>query len=117
MRTAIPIFNDRISPVFDSASRLVLVDIEDGREIHRTERALEEDELGCRARRVAELGVDLLICGAISRPLEAMLLSAGVEVIPQICGPVEEVLTAFRMGKLSEETYVMPGATRGVGEL
>lgn len=117
MRTAIPIFDDRISPVFDTASRLVLIDIEEGREVYRTEQVLEEQGLGRRARRVAELGVDLLICGAISKLLETMLLSAGVEVIPQICGPVEEVLTAFRMGKLSEEAYVMPGATRSVGEL
>ena len=103
--------------MFDAASRLILVDIEEGREVYRSEQALEEEELGRRARRVAELGVDLLICGAISRPLETMLSSAGVEVISQICGPVEEVITAFRMGKLSEETYVMPGATRGVAEL
>ena len=103
--------------MFDAASRLILVDIEDGREVYRSEQALEEEALGRRARRVAEFGVDLLICGAISRPLETMLSSAGVEVIPQICGPVEEVLTAFRMGKLSDETYVMPGATRGVAEL
>ena len=117
MRTAIPIFDDRISPVFDAARRLVLVDIEQGREVYRTEQALEEPELGRRARRVAELGVDVLICGAISRPLEAMLWSVGVEVIPQICGPVEEVLRAFMLGELSEETFVMPGGTRGVAEL
>jgi predicted Fe-Mo cluster-binding NifX family protein len=51
----------------------------------------------------------VLICGAISRPLEAMLLSAGVEVIPQTCGPVEEVLKAFMSGKLTEKAFLMPG--------
>jgi predicted Fe-Mo cluster-binding NifX family protein len=109
MRTAIPISDGRISPVFDAARRLLLVDIENGREIWRTEQIVEEPELGPRARRVAESGADVLICGAISRPLEAMLLSAGVEVIPQTCGPVEDVLKAFVSGRLTEQAFVMPG--------
>ena len=99
----------RISPVFDAAKRLLLVDIENGREVGRTEQIVEEPELGPRARRVAEFGAEVLICGAISRPLEAMLLSAGVEVIPQTCGPVEDVLEAFISGRLTEQAFVMPG--------
>ena len=109
MRVAIPISDGRISPVFDAARRLLLVDIENGREVWRTEQIVGEPELGPRARRVAELGADVLICGAISRPLEAMLLSAGVEVVPQTCGPVEDVLEAFMSGRLTEQAFVMPG--------
>lgn len=109
MRTAIPVADGRISPVFDVARRLLLVDIESGREVRRTVEVLEEPELAARARRVAELGADVLICGAISRPLEAMLISAKVEVIPQTCGPVEEVLRAFASGRLTEQAFVIPG--------
>ncbi|NQU20524.1 MAG: NifB/NifX family molybdenum-iron cluster-binding protein [Candidatus Nealsonbacteria bacterium] len=109
MRTVIPIADGRISPVFDVARRLLLVDSENEREVRRTEEVLEEPELAARARRVAELGADVLICGAISRPLEAMLLSAGVEVIPQTCGPVEDVIRAFVSGQLTEQAFVIPG--------
>lgn len=109
MRAAIPIAEGRISPVFDVAKRLLLVDIENEREVRRTEEVLEEPELAARARRVAELGADVLVCGAISRPLEAMLLSTGVEVIPQTCGPVEDVLGAFILGQLTEQAFVIPG--------
>jgi len=109
MRTAIPVSDGRISPVFDAARCLLLVDIEDHREVRRSERVVEEPELGARARRVAEFGVDVLICGAISRPLEAMLLSAGVEVVPQTCGQVEDVLQAFIAGQLTEQAFLMPG--------
>ncbi len=109
MRTAIPVSDGRISPVFDAARRLLLVDIENGREIRRTEQTVVEPELGLRAQKVAKIGVDVLICGAISRPLESMLVSAGVEVIPQTCGPVEDVLKAFVSGKLTEQAFVMPG--------
>ena len=109
MKAAIPVSDGRVSPVFDVARRLLLVDIENEREVRRTERVLEERELAARARRVAELGADVLICGAISRPLEAMLLSAEVEVIPQTCGPVEDVLGAFIAGKLTQQAFVIPG--------
>ncbi len=109
MKAAIPIFDDRVSPLFDAARLLVLVDIENGREIRRGQRALDESEMGPRARRVAELGVDVLICGAVSRQLEDMLRASGVQVIPQICGPVEEVLTAFVSGDLTEKAFLMPG--------
>jgi len=109
MRVAIPISDGRISPVFDAARRLVLVDVDNGREVRRTEEGLEEPELAPRARRVAELGADVLICGAISRPLEAMLLSAGVEVVPQTCGQAEDVLRAFISGQLTEQAFLIPG--------
>jgi predicted Fe-Mo cluster-binding NifX family protein len=109
MRVAIPISDGRISPVFDAARCLMLVDIESGREVRRIEQPVEEPELAPRARRVAELRADVLICGAISRPLEAMLLSAGVDVVPQACGQAEDVLRAFISGQLTEQAFVMPG--------
>lgn len=62
-----------------------------------------------RARRIVELGVDVLICGAISRPLEAMLLSAGVEVVAQTCGQAEEDFQAFLLGQLTERAFLLPG--------
>ncbi|MBN1912238.1 MAG: NifB/NifX family molybdenum-iron cluster-binding protein [Pirellulales bacterium] len=95
--------------MFDAARHLLLVDIENGREIRRTEQALEEMDLVPRALRVAGFGSNVLICGAISQPLEAVLLSAGVEVVPQVCGPWKDVLQAFLSGKLTEKTFIMPG--------
>lgn len=109
MKAAIPIFENRISPLFDTAQHLVLVEIENGRELRRAEHALSEAELVPRARRVAGLGVDILICGAISCELKNMLQSAGVEVMPQICGPVEDVLAAFLSGELADMPFLMPG--------
>jgi len=109
MKIAIPVSGGRISPVFDAARCLLLVDIKDGREVGRSEEALDEFQLASRASRVAELHADVLVCGAISQPLEAMLISAGVDVIRQTCGPVEEVLQAFVSGQLTGDAFVMPG--------
>ncbi len=109
MRIALSTADHRISPVFDVAARLLVVDIDGDREIQRTEVLLEDGALSARARQVADLCVQVLICGAISRPLERMLSSAGVQVLPHTCGDVEEVLHAFATGQLNEEAYVMPG--------
>ncbi len=81
-RVAISISDGRISPLFDAARRLLLVDVENGHELRRSEHMVQRAERGPQSRRVAELGVDVLICGAISRPLEAMLVSADVEPRP-----------------------------------
>lgn len=109
MRIAIPNWQGRISPVFDVARDLLLVDARNGEEISRREVAVQTSNLTARAKRVAELGPDLLICGAVSWPLEVMLNSAGVKVIQQVCGPVEEVLRAFLSGQLTERAFLMPG--------
>jgi len=109
MRVATPTWSGRVSPVFDVAKRLLLVDLDGEAEADRQETPLEEAELGARARQVVKLGVDVLICGAISAPLEAMLVSAGVRVIPHTCGTVEEIIQAFASGRLTDETFLMPG--------
>jgi len=109
MKVGISNWNGRVSPVFDVARRLLLADIEDTREIGREERAIEEMQPALRAKRLLDLGVSVLICGAISGPLEQMLVSSGVRVIPQTCGPVEDVLQAFVTGRLTEEAFLMPG--------
>ena len=109
MRITIPNWQGRISPVFDVARNLLVVDVEDGRESRRTEYGADPVDPLARARQVAELGTDVVICGAVSWPLEMALTSAGVRVIGQTCGPVEEVLKAFLNGQLRETAFLMPG--------
>ncbi|HIJ66596.1 MAG TPA: NifB/NifX family molybdenum-iron cluster-binding protein [Candidatus Hydrogenedentes bacterium] len=109
MRVAIPTWSGRISPVFDVAERLLLVEVEDGVEVGRREERMGEAGLARRAMRMADLGVEVLICGALSNRLEAMLTMAGVQVIPHTCGCVEEVLGAYLRGQLTERAFLMPG--------
>jgi len=118
MRIAIPVWRDRVSPVFDVAGSLRLVDLEDGTPLRRSDANLQEDDPGARVQRLSELGIEVLICGAISRPLETMLTAAGVKVIAQVCGGVEEVLEAYRSGRLGDPAFAMPGCCgrrRGFG--
>ncbi len=54
----------------------------------------------------------MLVCGAISWSLEALLTSHGIRVIPFVCGEVAEVMQAFRDGTLQHPRYAMPGCCR-----
>ena len=109
MNVAIPVWRGRLSPVFDVAARLLIVEIDDGVEKARGEMSLALDDPHSRPARLREAGVDVLVCGAISWPMERAVASAGIEVIPQICGEVERVLAAFLAGELNRGSFLMPG--------
>ncbi len=109
MRVAIPVWQGRVSPVFDVAGRLLLVELVDGREVAREERRVAENTAEERARRLVDLGVETLICAGISQSLETGLADRGIRAITRICGNVEEVLSAFLAGRLREERFAMPG--------
>ena len=113
MRIALSIWNDRISPVFDNSSRLLLIDLENGREIGRTEEPIGQAMIPDRAARLKELRINVLLCGAISRPLAYLLVASGVSVIPFLTGEIEEVLDAYLKGKLNDPHFLMPGCRRG----
>ncbi len=109
MKTAIPIWDGKISPVFDTASNLLIIQVEDNIETSRFEAHLDGQNLSRRCSRIHDLGVDVLICGAISRPFYRMLVAGGVDVIPWITGPAEDILDAWMNGNLFHSRFLMPG--------
>jgi predicted Fe-Mo cluster-binding NifX family protein len=109
MKVAIPHWQGRVSPVFDVAGNVWLVDVADGAELARQNVSLTAAAPQARAKALAELGTDVLVCGAISWPLEMAIAAAGIEVIPQTCGDVERVLAAFISGQLNQDAFLMPG--------
>jgi predicted Fe-Mo cluster-binding NifX family protein len=109
MKVAIPVWKGRISPVLDVASKVLLVEIISHRELNRQEYTLVPSNPWARAQAIRQLGAEVLICGAVSRQLEAALRSAEIQVICNICGPVEAVLTAYCEGRLDENVFLMPG--------
>jgi predicted Fe-Mo cluster-binding NifX family protein len=112
MKVAIPIWEDKISPVFDTASRLLVVEVEDKKESSRFETFLDVQDLSRRCVRIQGLGVDTLICGAISQPFLRWLRARGINIISGISGHPEDVLEAYLEGTLSESRFLMPGFSK-----
>ena len=109
MKIGIPQWQSRVSPVLDSAANLLIVEVADGGETGRRNLPLVSVGPIDRAHEIKREGTDVLICGALSWPLEAALSSAGIRVVLHICGDVDAVLAAFLDGSLGRGAFVMPG--------
>lgn len=109
MKVAFAIWNNRIAPVFDVARQLHIIEVESGKIIRETEELLPEELPVQRALRLTELGVQTLVCGAISRPMHAMVVSYGILVIPFVAGNLNNVKHAWLHGTIGNNDFAMPG--------
>lgn len=103
----------RVSPVLDTCTRILVVDIETGREIDRKEIYLDALSLTERVTILRKSGVHTLICGGISEPLANRLSGAQIALISDISGEIEQVLAAYLAGSLADSRFRMPGARGG----
>jgi len=116
MIAAFATWNSRIAPVFDVTRKLNLVDREGVQISKESEVQLHAESPAQIALTLAELQVDVLVCGAISQPLRAMVMAYGIEVIPFVAGELDRVIDAWLQGRLLRSSgFAMPGCGRGYG--
>ncbi len=111
MKIAMPIFRDRLSPVFDWSTRLLVIEILEGREVSRVETAFTDDSPTRRADRLAELEAEVLVCGGISEFMFRLVEARGIRLVPWVAGHAEEVLAAFLSGSIPCRKFSMPGCS------
>jgi predicted Fe-Mo cluster-binding NifX family protein len=109
MKVAVTVWEDSVSTVCDFCSRLLIFEIEANEAKNPLPLTFETQVWPARVNRIRDLGVGVLLCGAVSRPLERLLATAGVEVIGWLCGPVEEIIRAYLDGGLSDTRFALPG--------
>lgn len=109
MKTAFAYWENRIAPVFDTARQIHVVKAESEKIVGETQETLPEDFPIRKARRLVDLGVGTLVCGAISRPLHAMVSGYGIQVVPFIAGDLHEVIHAWLRGGLEHPAFALPG--------
>jgi predicted Fe-Mo cluster-binding NifX family protein len=102
MKLAMAHWQERISPVFDVADHLLLLEVEGRREIGRRSLRLAGLNPFERVKKLSEIGVDVLLCGAISLTLEKALIGAGIRVVGFLGGELENVIQAFLDGNLDD---------------
>ena len=112
MKTAFAYWDDRIAPVFDIASQIHVVETESGRVIAETDEIITNDLPVKKVFRMVDLGVSTLICGAVSRPLHAMIIASGISVISFVAGDLRKVIKAWFDGNLESVKFAMPGCCR-----
>ena len=95
MKVAIPVFQSKISPRFDSTQNFVLLDIEENEVKERKDLPTRGWTLAAKLRQMVALGVDTLICGGIDLESMQQLNFSGIKVYSWITGDVEDVVTCF----------------------
>jgi predicted Fe-Mo cluster-binding NifX family protein len=113
MRIAISIWEDKISPLLDTASKLLIIENGTQKESPRYEVHLLKQDISKKCRFIQGFNIDVLICGAVSRQFSEMLKASGIEVISGISGPVGDVLKAYQQGGSLSSEFFMPGSQTG----
>ncbi len=112
MKVSIPVWNHRVSPVFDTARRLLVFTDTGEDQIKQVEYLVEGLDFFHRVECLIRIEVDVLICGAISKPLEDEIVSRGIQVISQVCGNVNEVFEAYCSKRIFTDYFLMPGCCK-----
>jgi predicted Fe-Mo cluster-binding NifX family protein len=106
MKAAMTVWDGRVSPVFDVSRELVILTIENGAVTERCSENIQAPSAALKIDRLTELGVETLICGAISEPLRRELVARGLKVLGFVAGEIDDVVEAFLSGG---QLIAMPG--------
>ncbi len=112
MKVAITIWDERISPVFDSAHSLLIADIKDETIksiIYESFNPQFEDRF---TEKLNHLHIEVFICGAISQPYSTLIEANGIQLIPFISGSVNEILESYARGNPLAPDFLMPGCRK-----
>jgi len=116
MKTVIPVFKNRVSPVFDWCSNLLVVEIQSGREVGRSRVAATDTDPVHQADQLVELGVGMVVCGGIGEVLLGLIEANHIRVIPGVSGDIDDVLAALIAGELPHPRLMMPGCGTHLGQ-
>jgi len=99
MQVALTVWGGRISPLFDTTRMLLVAEVKGRRVMARHYEPLDCDSAYSRAVKLNDLGVNVLICGAISDTYANLVEARGIKLIAFTSGDVEEVLKAYMADK------------------
>ena len=109
MKAALTVWNGRVSPVFDVSREAVVLTIEDGSVAALSRESIDTPNGSLKVDRILNLGIDVLVCGAISESLHRELCARSVTVHGFVAGEIEQVIDALVAGTLPASALSMPG--------
>lgn len=111
VRFAISVCRGRVAPVFDVSRELIVYEAVDGELRAFAANLSAVGYTSLRASLVKKMGIEVLLCGAVSCVLRAVLVGLEIEVIPFIAGGVDDVLQAYCDGGFDGSGFRMPGCS------
>ena len=107
MKVAMALFGTRVSPRFDCAPGFEVIEISDGDISARTHLDTRGMAIPDRLKKLAELGVETLICGGIDARSAEQLEFSGIKIYSWVTGEAEDALSCLLEGQL--ESGLMMG--------
>ncbi len=92
---AIPIFQERISPLLDVSSRFALFEIENGIIIQKIIISINAESEPLKVEKLRELGVSTVISSAVSGHVSRLISDRGLRLISWVTGPVDEIVELY----------------------
>ena len=111
MKMALTVWENRISPMFDAAHMLLVVEIENTEIINSCYVPFYPEFPSRLAAMLAEMDVEIFICGAISEMPANILEAKGIKLYPFITGDTGEVIDAYVKDVPFMPTFSMPGCS------
>ena len=110
VRTAVPAFMGRVSPVFDTCTQLIILEPRTADPPGRRAVAVADKSMHERVLTLQRMGVDRVICAAVSDAFFTLLHEARIQLVTGIAGEIDEVIDAYRNGTLGQSRFRMPGS-------
>ena len=106
---------NRIAPLLDVTTQFVVVKSNTANALRHITVEIPEVDAWSKARQILATGAELVVCGAVSWPLETMLTVLGMQILANTCGSLDEVIGAVADGTLTEnkteQNYLMSGSS------
>ncbi len=112
MKLAITIWGNRISPVFDAASTLLVAHLEKKTIIKKTYKSFNPETPENLFKILKKMEISVLVCGAISTRPADLIVENGIKLISFVTGDASSFLDNFAHKGTIEKTFMMPGCSK-----
>jgi predicted Fe-Mo cluster-binding NifX family protein len=109
MKIAIPVWQNHVSPLFDSSAHLLVAETSNKRILKKDLINIESFSLFQRIHLLEKLRIDIFVCGGITSPILENIRNKRINVIPFVCGDVKKLLDAIIRGYDIKNMFAMPG--------
>ncbi len=108
-KLAITTWGGRVSPMFDAAQTLLVVEKDCSGVFRKKYRFYKPENLHQFLELFTANRIQVLICGAITKDKASFIESSGITCFSFVTGTIEEVLATYTNGSIYMETLKMPG--------
>lgn len=109
VKAAFVVWQGLIAPLFDTSRMACIVEVLPERAAAERIEYFQETSPAAKVLRLVEWEVTTLVCGAISRHVQAIAVANGIQVISYVAGDAQAVMRAWLEERIDDAEFKMPG--------